>query len=41
MSRSDDPTPDDVAPALLVFEEVPEIDVVDGELLPRSHRRIP
>lgn len=41
VSRSDDSTPDDFAQTLLLFDEVPGIDVVDGEFLPRPHRPIP
>jgi len=36
MSRPDEPTPEELQPEMAAFEEVPGIDVVDGELVPRE-----
>jgi hypothetical protein len=35
LARPDDSTPEDPKTMSLAFEEVPGIDVVDGELVPR------
>jgi hypothetical protein len=36
-ARPDEPTPADPVAMAPAFEEVPGIDVVDGELVPRTH----
>ncbi|WP_275094019.1 hypothetical protein [Microbacterium caowuchunii] len=36
MSRADEPISEDMQPDPAAFEEVPGIDVVDGELVPRE-----